>query len=79
MSEKQMSHTCPICRRTIRYNECVRGNMYLDDTPVAEMTRDCHGIPYRTVCIQCYNEIMDKKGYDGEYYTEADECIDYEY
>lgn len=38
-------------------------------------TRDCHGIPFRLVCRSCYKELM-AKGYDGEYYTEADECID---
>ncbi len=41
-------------------------------------THDCHGIPYRLVCNECYDKLM-AKGYDGEYYTEADECIDYEY
>lgn len=42
-------------------------------------TYDCHGIPFRLVCWDCYNRVMDEKGYDGEYYTEADECIDYDY
>lgn len=42
-------------------------------------TYDCHGIPFRLVCWECYDKIMDTKGYDGEYYTEADECIDYDY
>ena len=42
-------------------------------------TYDCHGIPFRLVCYGCYTKIMDTKGYDGEYYTEADECIDYDY
>ena len=41
-------------------------------------TTDCHGIPFRLVCFDCYEKLM-QKGYDGEYYTEADECIDYEY
>lgn len=44
-----------------------------------QFTRDCHGIPFRLVCLDCYDKIMDEKGYDGEYYTEADECIDYDY
>ena len=43
-----------------------------------QFTRDCHGIPFRLVCMDCYNKLMEK-GYDGEYYTEADECIDYDY
>ena len=41
-------------------------------------TRDCHGIPFRLVCWDCYEKLMEK-GYDGQYYTEADECIDYDY
>lgn len=41
-------------------------------------TRDCHGIPYRLVCNACWERLM-AKGYDGEYYTEADECLDYDY
>lgn len=43
-----------------------------------QFTRDCHGIPFRPVCLDCYDKLMEK-GYDGEYYTEADECIDYDY
>ena len=37
-------------------------------------TRDCHGIPFRLVCMDCYEKLM-AKGYDGEYYTEADENL----
>lgn len=43
-----------------------------------QFTKDCHGIPFRLVCLDCYWKLMDK-GYDGQYYTEADECIDYDY
>ena len=43
-----------------------------------EFTKDCHGIPFRLVCTDCYDILM-SKGYDGEVYTEADECIDYDY
>ena len=39
-------------------------------------TYDCHGIPFRLVCHDCYDRIMEEKGYDGEYYTEADENIE---
>ena len=48
--------------------------------PRADMdfTYDCHGIPFRLVCYDCYEKLMEK-GYDGEYYTEADECIDWDY
>jgi hypothetical protein len=49
-------------------------------TPKRDMlfTRDCHGIEFRCVCQSCYFKLM-AKGYDGEYYTEADECIDIDY
>ena len=43
-----------------------------------EFTRDCHGIAFRLVCFDCYEKLM-AKGYDGQYYTEADECIDEDY
>ena len=56
---------CPVCGR---------------ETPREDMdfTYDCHGIPYRLVCYGCYDKLMDK-GYDGEHYTEADECLDWDY
>lgn len=41
-------------------------------------TRDCHGIPFRLVCEKCYSELM-SWGYDGEYYDEADENLEYDY
>lgn len=53
---------CPVCKR-----EHVREDMLF--------THDCHGIPFRLVCYECYEKIMDEKGYDGEYYTELDENI----
>jgi hypothetical protein len=28
--------------------------------------------------LDCYYKLMNK-GFDGEYYTEADECIDWDY
>ena len=55
--------TCPICGKEVERNDM-------------QYTRDCHGITYRLVCIDCYDEIMDEKGYDGEYYSEFDECLD---
>lgn len=58
---------CPICGKKV-------------DKDDMQMTRDCHGIPFRYVCQDCYEEIMyGDVGYDGEYYTELDECIDYDY
>lgn len=41
-------------------------------------TRDCQGITFRLVCPACYEKVM-AKGYDGEYYNEADECLDLDY
>lgn len=60
------TRVCPVCERTVDRSEMT-------------YTRDCHGIPYRLVCWNCYTEIMEASGYDGEYYTEAEECIDYDY
>lgn len=71
-----VEYTCPVCGKKIEYDECFRGVMYLNDNCVAVMSYDCHGIPFRTICSSCNDKIMDEKGYDGEYYTELDECID---
>jgi len=56
---------CPTCGREVE-----RADMLY--------THDCHGITFRLVCYDCWEWLM-AKGYDGEYYTEADECLDYEY
>ena len=71
-----MDFECPICHKTIKYDESMRGNYYLKDNLVAELTYDCHGIPFRTLCCACADKAYSDKGYDGEYYTELDECID---
>ncbi|MCL2080256.1 MAG: hypothetical protein FWH17_10560 [Oscillospiraceae bacterium] len=42
-----------------------------------QFTRDCHGITYRLVCLDCYDRLM-AHGYDGQYYDERDECLDYD-
>ena len=42
-------------------------------------SRDCHGITYRLLCFDCLEKIYEEKGYDGEYYDEYDECLDYDY
>lgn len=55
---------CPCCNREVDRREM-------------NFTRDCHGITYRLACFECYEKLM-SKGYDGEYYTEADECVDYD-
>lgn len=59
------TRNCPVCGRDVDRSEM-------------GFTRDCHGIVYRLVCWDCYDKLM-SKGYDGEYYTEADECLDYDY
>lgn len=63
--ERIAEHECPICGK---------------DFPRDEMrfTRDCRGITFRLVCMDCWEQAM-KRGYDGEYYTEADECIEGDY
>ena len=61
--------TCPVCGKPFE-----RGT--------GSWTYDCHGIRFRYVCDDCWYKIMDDengKGYDGEYYTEADECLDWDY
>lgn len=57
--------------------ECACCNKQVERNDM-QFTRDCHGIPFRLVCLDCYDKIMDK-GYDGEYYTELDECLDEDY
>lgn len=57
--------TCPVCGK-----EFQREDM--------DFTRDCHGITFRLVCFDCYDKVMGK-GYDGAYYTEADEYIEEDY
>lgn len=56
---------CPVCGKSF-----CRSQM--------NFTRDCHGITFRLVCASCWERVM-AKGYDGEHYTEADECIDADY
>lgn len=56
---------CPVCEK-----EYDRSDMYF--------TRDCHGITFRLLCYKCYDKVM-AKGYDGQYYDERDECLDYDY
>ncbi len=57
---------CPICRESFTREEMI-------------FSRDCHGIPFRLVCQLCNAELMRDRGFDGEYYTEADECLDEDY
>lgn len=57
---------CPECGKPVRHMDLMQ-------------TYDCYGIPFRWICPKCYHRIMDNRGYDGERYTEADECIDFDY
>lgn len=62
-------------KKDIRICQCCNKEVERKDM---EFTRDCHGIAFRLVCFDCYEKLM-AKGYDGQYYTEADECIDEDY
>lgn len=64
MDEKDM-RVCPCCEKEVERSDMC-------------FTRDCHGIPFRLVCWKCYEKLM-AKGYDGEYYTDADEQIEDDY
>ena len=57
-----MRDYCPVCHKAVRNMDFA-------------WTYDCHGIQMRLVCGKCRDEIM-SKGYDGEYYTAADETFD---
>ena len=63
--EEERKLVCPFCHK-----EFYRSDM--------EYTRDCHGIPLQLACFGCCQKIM-AKGYDGQYYTENDECLDEDY
>lgn len=56
---------CPCCGREFKRTDM-------------NFTKDCHGIPFRLVCMACHSKIMDE-GFDGEYYTEEDEQIEEDY
>lgn len=65
-SYKLVKEKCPRCGEETRPFEMQR-------------TRDCHGIPFRRVCLNCYDEVMSTDGYDGELYDERDENLGCEY
>ena len=56
---------CPTCGKEFPRNDML-------------YTTDCHQIIYRLVCHRCYGRLM-AKGYDGAYYSEADECLETDY
>ena len=57
MNEEKDVRICPVCEREVERSEM-------------NFTKDCHGIPFRLVCWECYLKLMEK-GYDGEYYDES--------
>ena len=56
---------CPECNRLVSRSDMSR-------------TFDCHGIPFRLLCRECWRSAMEK-GYDGEDYDECDEYLDEDY
>ena len=72
--EENQEFECPKCGKKFEFNESDRYGLYLNGDSIAIMSRDCHGIPFRNICLDCYDELDGY--YDGEYYTEWDECID---
>jgi hypothetical protein len=56
---------CPNCEKEVEREDML-------------YTRDCQGIRYRLVCYKCHRKLM-AKGYDGAFYTAADECLDWDY
>lgn len=65
MDDRTDMRNCPECDRIFDREDMM-------------WTSDCHGIPFRLLCYHCYQRVMEK-GYDGEYYTDADEQIDDDY
>ncbi len=65
MDEEKDIRVCPCCEKKVERKDMA-------------FTRDCHGITMRLVCFDCHSKIMEK-GYDGQYYDEADECLDEDY
>lgn len=65
-SHGEHEYECPICKNWYKREEMF-------------FSRDCHGIPYRLVCDDCLTKIEMTLGFDGEYYTEADENIEEDY
>jgi len=65
MDDERDIRVCPDCGK-----EVDRADMLY--------THDCQGIPFRLLCFECYQKAM-ADGYDGEYYDERDECLDYDY
>ena len=64
MEEKDI-RICPVCNKEVERNDM-------------NFKIDCHGNNFRLVGKDSLDKVMEK-GYDGQYYSEADECIDEDY
>ena len=69
----------PVCIGTnAKSPMLITGNEYSFLVLPINITSDCYGITFRLVCFDFYEKLM-AKGYVGQYYTAAVECIDYDY
>lgn len=64
-AEEKDIRKCQVCGKEIERADMI-------------FTKDCHGIPFRLACPDCWERQMEK-GYDGEYYDETDEQIEADY
>lgn len=65
MEDLDWMDICPECNRQVKHSDM-------------SLTFDCHGIPFRSLCFDCWQKVM-SNGFDGEYYDECDECLDEDY
>ena len=65
---------CGDSKLNLKQCACCEGVFERNDM---DFTRDCYGITYRLVCLNCWEKLMEK-GYDGQMYNEFDENI-YDY
>jgi len=77
MEDSEQGRICWQCALDIHPTPCQECGT---DVPKCELyqTYDCQGIPFRRVCEKC-NRKIDARGYDGQYYDERDENLDYDY
>ena len=47
MNKEKDVRICPVCEREVERSEM-------------NFTKDCHGIPFRLVCWECYLKLMEK-------------------
>lgn len=56
------TYKCPVCGKSFEREEMT-------------FSRDCQGIPFRLMCWDCWDEIEETRGYDGQLYTHMDEVF----